>query len=186
MYISTQSCKAQNALIMYQFVANLLAKEGFMCIMLQSEKHYHDGIPHGLSLLKIITQESYVDSNATLRQICSNLSSLDTYMANIKNDVVKFNQYIHTQLGSLSTRGKTMHNLLPNLFKGYKSIPNQTLALYILHKEEQYDDGIDISPYHLMLLAHNNYILLKEEHRWNATFEANKKLLELKAKIRKL
>jgi hypothetical protein len=112
------------------------------------------------------------------------LSSLDTYIATIGNDVVKFNQHVNTLIEGLSSRGETTHDLLTNLFKGYKAASDRQFIKYIKKKEDDYDEGNDINPTTLMTLAANKYKILKEKNEWEAAPSPDKeKVLALEAKI---
>ena len=44
--------------------------------------------------IKYIVQESHTGANAATQTIRLNLSSLDTYLPSIGNDIKKFNQYV--------------------------------------------------------------------------------------------
>ena len=64
-------------------------------------------------------------------------------------------------LEGLASRGKTTHDLLSNLFKGYASGSDTTFTSYIERKQEEYEDGTNIKPTDLMSLADKSYNTLK-------------------------
>ena len=56
----------------------------------------------GTCLLKVIIQESYNDSNATVSVFCQNLTNLALYTKKLDSDVIKFNKYIDAQVKALT------------------------------------------------------------------------------------
>jgi hypothetical protein len=65
----------------------------------------------------------------------------------------------------LSARGETTTDLLMNLFKGYLAVNNKTFVAYIGRKQENYEEGDDITTKDLMTMADNKFKLLKEGNR---------------------
>ena len=126
------------------------------------------GIPSGPALLKVIIRESSLDTNVMVRNIRSQLSGLDTYLPMIGHDIIKMNLHVGELLMKLTSRGKTTEDLLVNLFKGYSAASDDVFTRYIQKKDEDYDDGQDITPHELMQLAANKYKMLKENHKWNS------------------
>jgi hypothetical protein len=70
----------------------------------------------------------------------------------------------------LSSRGETTHDLLTNLFKGYKAASDRQFIAYIKKKEDDYDEGNNIDPTTLMTLAANKYKILQGAERVGSTF----------------
>ena len=86
-------------------------------------------------MLKIIIRESHLDTNATTTTIRNKLSSLDVHIPTIGYDITKFNGYVKMLIDSLHARGEVTHDLLPNLFKGYKAVSDKKFLNYVSHKE---------------------------------------------------
>jgi hypothetical protein len=87
------------------------------------EKQYTvANLSSGNLLLKIITRESHLDTNAMTVSIRNKLSSLDTYILTIGCNITCFNGYVWLLSDSLAARGKTTQDLLTNLFKGYQAV----------------------------------------------------------------
>ena len=103
-----------------------------------------------------------------MRCIRTNISNLDVYMGKIGGDIAKFNDYAKLQEAALRARGHRTHDLLNNPLKGYEARSDQTFTAYIQRKKEDCDDGKEISPNKLMLLARNKFTQLSEAGRWNA------------------
>ena len=125
----------------------------------------HAGRTSGLLLLKVIIQETSVNSNASSRQIRDNLTFLNSYMRFIKSDILAFNIHVRSLLDTLHAYGETINDLLSNLFRGYKAASNSTFTQYIQRKEEQFDDGDNFTPDQLMQHARNMYVALRDEGR---------------------
>jgi hypothetical protein len=141
-------------------------------------------VPHGL--LKVVISASCIDTNATTTFIRGRLNFLDTYMKSVDSDVEKFNEHVKNQMDSLNARGQTTQDLLANLFKGYEAALDNTFRAYISKKQDDYHDGVEIAPDHLMQLALNKYRTLVEGGKWNAPTKADEKIIALEAQLKKL
>jgi len=186
-YAQQQTRKNQDTDMLYVCLYNSLSETALAKIALyQEEYHTHTTIPSGVLLLKIIIRESHNDTNATTTFIRQRLSSLDTYIKTIDSDIGKFNQYVQDQLQSLHARGQDTYDLLSNLFKGYKAASDRDFVAYIRHKENEYNEGKDITPQYLMQLAVNRYYTMKEGGTWNSPTEEQTEIIALKAQLKKL
>ena len=81
---------------------------------------------------------------------------------------------------------ETTHDLLSNLFKGYAATSNTTFTSYIERKQEEYEDGKNIKPTALMILADKKYKTLKIKETWNAPSQGEENILALKMEIEEL
>jgi hypothetical protein len=63
-------------------------------------------------------------------------------MVSIKSDVGQFNRHVKSKVIALAARGETTQDLLPNVFKGYKSSADPVFVAYIAKKQDDYDEGI--------------------------------------------
>ena len=104
--------------------------------MVWGKQYKINGKGSGNLLLKIIIQESHLDSNATTMVIRWQLSSLDTYINTIGCDKTKFNVYVQNLLEGMASRGETTNDFLSNLFKGYQAVSNNTFVKYINHPSD--------------------------------------------------
>jgi hypothetical protein len=148
-------------------------------LLYKKEYYINKRTPSGALLLKVLIRESYVDTNATIKFVRENLSSLDTYMVKVESDIGKFNSYVYGNLMKLSSHGKATLDLMANLFKGYAKASDEAFVAYIAKKEDDYDEGRDIGYDALMLLAVQKYKALKEAGKWNAPTEADEKIIAL-------
>lgn len=190
-YIALPCRAAQDALLMFVCLMNSISNEGKAKIHIW-EKQYTivaaDGEEYssGNLLLKIIIRESHLDTNATTTTIRTNLSSLDLYLPRIGHDITKFNQYVQLMVQALKSRGETTQDLLTNLFKGYVAASDKTFVTYIERKQEEFDDGQELTPESLMTLADNKFKNLKQKEIWNAPSPEEEKLLALEAEMKTL
>ena len=190
-YLGLQTRAAQDSYMLYKCLISSLSKEARMKIETWEEDYLirnNEGtiVPSGNLLLKVIIRESHIDTNATTQSIRMKLSNLDEYIMKIGSDITKFNGYVKMLLSSLHARGQRTEDLLSHLFKGYLAASDKVFVRYIEGKKEKYEEGKDLEPEKLMLLADNRFRLLKERDEWDAPSQEEEKLLSLQAEVEKL
>jgi hypothetical protein len=185
-YVETQTRAAQDDAQLYQCLRKSLTKDAETNIVLHEEDYTIGERPSGLVLLKVIIREAYVDTNATVRHIREQLNSLDTHIIRLGSDIIKFNAKVMMYRKGLAARGAITTDLLNNLFKAYKAASDAEFVDYIKYHERQYDDGVTITPDHLMHIALNKYKMKLEQNTWNAPTEEQEKIIALEARIDKL
>jgi hypothetical protein len=102
------------------------------------------------------------------------------------SNVIEFNESVCGLLDSLASRGETTQDLLSNLFKGYEAASDKQFVKYILNKQDDYDEGSDITPDKLMLLAAQKHHTLLQACKWNVPDGKMQKIIALEATIKKL
>jgi hypothetical protein len=107
-------------------------------------------------------------------------------MVSIDSDILKFNEHVKDLLKKLKARGAITHDLLANLFKAYKATSDKEFVKYIDQKKNDYDEGINVTPIKLMLLAANKYKTMKQDNEWNAPSIEQEQIIALRAQINKL
>ena len=65
--------------------------------------------------------------------------------------------------GDLKARGETTNNLIVNLFKACKSVPDKTFVRCILNKEEKHEEGETVTSHLLMKMADIKFKILKQK-----------------------
>ena len=186
-YINRNVRAAQDSMMLYSCITNTLTQEARKKLYLYKKEYYiNNRTPSGALLLKVLIRESHIDTNATIKFIRENLSSLDTYMVKIDSDIEKFNAYVYTNLLNLKAHGKETSDLMANLFKGYSKASDKTFVNYIAKKEDDYDEGRDIGHAVLMHLALQKYKVLKEAGKWNAPTDAEVQIIALQAQVTQL
>lgn len=114
---------AQDIRMLYSCLMELLSKEGKDKVMVWEKGYKVLGLPCGISLLKVIVRELYIDTNATSSHIRTQLSTLDVSIGKLGHDITKFNASMKMMIESLAARGETTNDLVINLFKAYKVVP---------------------------------------------------------------
>jgi hypothetical protein len=185
-YVATPTRVAQDSIMLYECIWNTLSKIGRSKVWIWKEEFYINAIPSGVLLLKIVIRESHIDTNATVRHLREKISSLDTFIATIGHDVEKFNAHVITVINGLKARGHTSQDVLANLFKAYKAVPDKEFVRYIKEKEDSYDDGTDITVEALMLRAADKFKRMVEAKEWKAPSPEQEKIIALEAAIKKL
>jgi hypothetical protein len=185
-YIAEQQRKAQDTYMLYQCLMASLTSEAKKKVMIWADQYQIeiDGARYnsGVALLKIVIRESHLDTNATTNQIRTKLSTLDTYIITIDSDIGKFNQYVKLLIQSLSARNQTTSDLLINLFKGYGAVSDETFRAWLTRKQDNHEEGNEITPDDLMISAKNKYDAMVEKGTWNAP-TAEEKIVALEAKL---
>ena len=136
----------------------------------------------GVALLKVIIRESHLDTNATTNSIRTKLSSLDTYITTVNSDIGRFNQYVKLLIQSLTARNQGTSDLLINLFKGYSAVSDETFRAWLARKQDDHEEGEELTPDMLMMAAKNKHDNMVEKGIWNAP-TAEEKIVALEAKL---
>ena len=193
LYLGTETRRAQDDMMLYKCLFNSLTDAGRQKILIWKKDYVVNdqandvtNRPCGILLLKVIIRESHIDTNATTTTIRNKLSNLDEYIATVNQNITKFNAYVQTQITALETRGETTTDLLANLFKGYAACSDKNFVKYIANKEEKYEEGEELNPKKLMLLADTKYKTLVEKGTWDAPSAEEEKIIALQAQVESL
>ena len=184
-YVNTPVRAAQDSHQLYLCCMSSLTKDAQNKVRLK-ERLYQFGqtrVPSGACLLKVIIMVAHVDTRATTSYIRTALSSLDHYMASVDSNIEKFNQHVDEQVKALACRGEETHDLMINLFKGYRATKDRQFVSYITDLEWEYNDGTEITAHRLMTQALNWYKDAKRKKRWEAPTAEQTELVTLKAEI---
>jgi hypothetical protein len=123
-----------------------------------------------------------LDTKATTNQIRTKLLSLDTYITTIDSDIERFNQYVKLLVQSLTARNQSTSDLLINLFMGYGAVSDKVFCAWLLRKQDDNEEGEEMTPDDLMMAAENKYNSMMEKGIWNAP-TAEEKFVVLEAKL---
>ena len=102
-YIKTPTRAAQDTNMLYHCLIGSLSKVGRTKVIVWEEQYKIKGNPSENLLLKIIIQESHLDSNATTTSIRNRLSSLDQFITSIGCNITKFNAHVQILLEGLAS-----------------------------------------------------------------------------------
>ena len=171
--------------MLYDLLVNSLSIQGLQRVQVWKDQYSINGLDSGGCLFKIIVRESYLDSNATVTTLKTNLANLDNYIRDNGSDLVAFNAYVQSQLDGLSARGERTSDLLVYLFKAYKVIPDLPFKMYITNIKDHHDDGTRTYEAHeLMQRAVTFYKKAIQEKEWEQPSEDRKEVLALKAEMK--
>ena len=185
-YLGQNSRDAQNSMMIFNCLSNSLTDIGKTKVYVEHQRYTVNGVTDGLLLLKVIVQLSHIDTKATITVIRTRLSSLDTKIAEINDDITEFNKYVKEQRISLQARGEDSNDLLINLLKAYKAVSDEKFVAYISTKEDQYNEGHALEIETLMELAEAKYKTMVEREEWKQPTTAEKRIVALTAQIQKL
>jgi len=184
LYIEEQGRKAQDTYMLYKCLMASLTSDARKKVSIWSDQ-FRIGdrkLCGGVALLKVIIRESHLDTNATTNQIRTKLSNLDSYITTIDSDIGKFNQHVKLLVQSLTARNQTTSDLLINLFKGYGAVSDEVFRAWLVRKQDDHEEGEEITPDELMMAAKNKFDAMKEKGTWNAP-TAEEKIVALEAKF---
>ena len=183
-YIEEEGRERQDSYMLYKCLMASLTVEARRKVSLWAGQYRigENNVCSGMALLKIIIRESHLDTNATTNQIRTKLSNLDQYIMTIDGDIHRFNDYAKSLVQALSARNQTTSDLLINLFKGYGAVSDVEFRNWLIRKQEQHEEGTEITPDDLMLAAKNKYDTMVERGTWNVP-TAEEKIVALEAKL---
>ena len=187
-YIDSHSRVAQDNNILFKALWKSLTQAAKDKIVVWQEEYTINGRKSAAAILKVIVRESDVDTQATASFIRAQLADLAPAMESVGSNVEKFNQHVRNLLRGLRRRRQRTdeNDLIANLFKGYKAASDEAFVEYILHKEEEYKEGTNMSPNKLMALALDKYTHWVRGGKWKKPLEQTAKLLAMEAWLEKI
>lgn len=131
-YMGERDRKSQENSMLFHALNASLNDKALTKVNMYEEEYIIENQCSGVHLLRVIIRESNVDTPETIRNIRTQLSSLDQYMIHLQDDNIEtFNQHVRTLVKNLNTRRQETHDLLVNLFKGYLSSKDYQFNRYI-------------------------------------------------------
>jgi hypothetical protein len=82
----------------------------------------------------------------------------------------------------LTARYQRTNDLLINLFKAYGSVSDEVFRAWLICKQDDHDEGNELTPDELMMVAKNKYDAMVEKGAWNAP-SVEEKIVALEAKF---
>lgn len=186
-YMGSQTRNAQNSNQIYTCLSETLTPEAKNKVALETSKFVVNDESDGLLYFKVIVGLAQVDTRATVTVIRTSLSSLDTKIVELQDNIIELNQFVKTQMDGLEARGETTDDLLVNLFKAYHACGDADFITWIKSKENDYNEGrTNFTPQDLMSLADNKYKGQLEAGKWMQTSTAQKRIVAMAAQIESL
>ena len=183
-YLQGHTRNAQNSSQIYSCLSESLTAEAKNKVALETPKFCINDTNDGLLYFKVIVGLAHIDTRATVTVIRTRLSSLDTKIAELQDNILELNQFVKTQLEALEARGETTTDLLVNLFKAYKACGDDDFLSWVKAKENDYNEGtINFTPTMLMALADDKYKTLTEAGEWMQKSRTHKRIVALTAQV---
>jgi hypothetical protein len=163
LYANSKTRATQDSAMFFLCLMASLSEEGRTRVRIWREDYTYGEHLSGALLLKVIIRQACVDTKASTRHIRAKFTRLNKTFIKMDHNVVKLNQYVRVWLDGLKSRGGTTSDLLDQLFKAYKTSPDQELAHYVATLRNRYDEGEDITADELMKKVSKKYSTNKEE-----------------------
>ena len=182
-YAGTPTRHAQNATMMFACLRDSLTEAARKRVALEAHKYRINGMADGLLYFKVIVGIAHLDTRATVTVIRTRLSSLDTKISDLQDNIIELNEFVKAQQAGLEARGERTDDLLVNLFKAYKACKDKEFTTWVKTKEDAYNEGNDFTPEELMTLADNKYQSLIDAGNWLQQTEDQKRIVAMAAQI---
>lgn len=176
---------AQDSMMLYQFLMNSLTDTAKLTILADKDQYEVNGHPSGVCFLKVIIGRSSIDTNANISMLRKKIGRLPHTMRHeFKGNVREFNAYVVEQKNQLLGRGQEVSELLTQLFDAYlHGVDDDEFHRYIETYQNQFDDGIDITPEKLMSIALTKYDTIMQ--RKESNIETEQRVMALQAQTTK-
>jgi hypothetical protein len=170
-YINQPVRASQDANNLKVFLDCSLGKDLMMRVVAQQARYTIQGVEHSPSMFRVIIGIVGIETRATIAVINASLCTLPAKMAELKGNVVTFNEYVMEQCSKLTSRGRQPYNLLFLLFEAYRTIDDKAFVEYIITKESAVLDKTiaDLEPRELMILAEEKYKIMVLRGEWATT-----------------
>ena len=185
-YIDTQTRQAQNNAMMVECLQASITEGCFYKISNEEAKYTISHTKSAALFFKLLMAKAIIDTRATTYQFRADLSSLETYMANIGSNIELFNLHVENSREGLKARGETVDGLILKLFTGYKVATDSKFVEYTKNKEEYYLDENDLDADELMKLALNKYCMRKLNLEWGTPSIEQEQITALSSELQKL
>jgi hypothetical protein len=153
---------------------------------LESHKFRIQNEPDGLLYFKVIVGIAHLNTRATVTVIRTRLSSLDTKILDVQDNISELNAFVKLQQAGLEAGGVRTDDLLVNLFKAYKACLDAEFKTWVKRAEDNYNEGPNITPEELMTLADNKYQSLIDSGTWLQQTKDQKRIVAMAAQIQSL
>ena len=154
--------------------------------MTECKKYTTRNIRLGPMLFKLITSKVIVDNRSTTNYLRKQLSSLDTYMYECGNDIIKFNTHAQNLELALKARGQEVKDIIIHLFEGYAACLDEQFRGYVEKKKYEYDDGEGTTLTKFMTFSENRYNNMNRDNFWNGLSPDKEDIVALRSTVKEL
>ncbi len=138
-------------------------------------------------LYKTVMRLATLDSNATDRQLRTNLRELTSYAIRENGNIDKIHTYFDQNYTQLRARGQAVDDVHSILFDAYLAVPDAEFHQYMKRLHDDWMDQVGemkgIKFEHLMQRAKAKYDLLVSLGKWGTKWQEQEELIALKAQL---
>ncbi len=186
-YFKTRQRKAQNSVMLYNFLVNSITTEAKAELSVQQEVYVVDGIKDGLSFLKHLISKAQIDTVATVNVLRTSIARLPSKMVEFAGNIKDFNLYVRQVTNAIAAYGEKCPELLVNVFNAYEVVEDEKFQAYIMAKKNAWEDGTaTVDALKLMSQAENHYKMRIEGGTWKAITKKDERIVALEARIEAL
>lgn len=187
-YLRQFSLHAQNSEQIFGCLSDSLDANVKNRVSNLSNEYIVNGEYDGLLYFKTITMTAQTDTRATVSAILHQLSTLPALMAKVDNNVQAFNNKVVELRQDLISRGQPPNEatLITNLFAGYRACSDREFVQYINQRQDEYNNGGNITVDDLLHKALNKCTILRNDDDWLHPNEDQQMIIALTAQLQKL
>ncbi len=186
-YFKVRQRKAQNSVMLYNFLVNSITTEAKAELSVQQEQYVVEGIKDGLSFLKHLISKAQIDTVATVNVLRTSIARLPSKMTEYAGNIKDFNMYVRQVTNAIAAYGEKCPELLVNVFNAYEVVEDEKFQSYIMAKKNAWEDGTaDVDALKLMNQAENHYKMRVEGGTWKAITKKDERIVALEARIEAL
>ena len=191
-YLAANDQNAQNSDQIFNCLRQSLTPEVYSKVANEKQTYTirvrNEDVYDGVCFLKAIIDIAYTNTRSSATVIRYNLSSLDTYMATLKDsDIVAFHRYVKDNVNKLAAAGESTNDLLVNLFKAYRSVKDKAFLAWVASKKSNWLKGtlpLATNGTALMELAEGFYKDAVATGEWLKLTDEEEKIIALEAQLR--
>ena len=158
MYVRQATQQAQNGLMLFNFIIELLTNTFKGQVLLYQSQYQVNNMYNGPALLRLILSLTYIDTRVTAMHLHNSLINMKDQLTKISGNMVEFNDWVRQQVSQLHSRGADATNLLAYLWNTYLTTPDKEFADYIKSLKNKYEDSqVHYTEEQLMILAEQKY-----------------------------
>ena len=131
--------KAQNSVMLYNFIINSLTTEAKAELSVQQEQYVVDGIKDGLSFLKHLISKAQIDTVAMVNVLRTSVARLPSKMTEYAGNIKEFNLYVRQITNAIAAYGEKCPELLVNVFNAYEVVEDEKFQAYIMAKKNAWE-----------------------------------------------
>ena len=185
-YISQENRASQDDAMLFSCILNSLSSEGKIRVYNRSKDFMVDNSESGTLLLKVVLEESGLQTNATVMKAKSDLANLSETMVKLGHNVSKFNDHVLAIMTTLTRNGSNAPDLVHQLFPAYLVCPDKEFTGYIKDKKNSFEEGQALKDTDLMKFAHYKYKTLVDSDQWEAPDSQEEEIMALKCELKQV